>query len=298
MGQYGRGELLEVVRQRVLPALQGGGRLRRAQQMQRRARGGAESEVGVDPGGGDQLHRVPPHRLRDVHRAHRLDQLHDLVRVRHRLQVLQRGGPAVHVQHPQLGLDAGIAHGDTGHEAVALRLGQRVGALHLDRVLRRHHHEGARQFVAVAVDGDLPLLHGLQQRRLGLGRGAVDLVADHDLREDRARLELEVTAPLVPDGDPGDVRGQQVGGELDAPHRAVDGPRQRLGQHGLAHAGDVLDQQVPLGEQHGQREPYDLGLALDHVLHRSADTLRGGGQIPPRARLRSSGDAPWLARSS
>ena len=31
-------------------------------------------------------------------------------------------------------------------------------------------------------------------------------------------------------------RGQQVGGELDAPHRAVDGPREGLGQHRLADA--------------------------------------------------------------
>lgn len=47
VGQDGDGEGLDVVRQRVLPAAEGGGRLRRAQQMQRRARGGAESQVGV-----------------------------------------------------------------------------------------------------------------------------------------------------------------------------------------------------------------------------------------------------------
>ncbi len=229
--------------------------------------------------GGDQVHRVPADGLGDVDPADGVDQLHDLVRVRHRLEVLQRRDAAVHVQHLQLGLHAGVADGDTGHEAVALRLGQRVGALHLDRVLRGHHHERARQLVGLAVDRDLALLHGLQQRGLGLRRGAVDLVADHDLGEDRAGLELEVLALLVPDGHAGDVGRQQVRRELDTPHRAVDGPRQRLGQHRLAHAGDILDQQMSLGEQYGQRKPYDLGLALDHTLHRTADPLHSGSQI-------------------
>ncbi len=247
-------------------------------------------------GGPDQVDRVPADRLGDVDAAHRLDQLHDLVRVRHRLEVLQGGDAAVHVQHLQFGLGARIADRDAGHETVALGLRQRIGALHLDRVLRRHHHEGAGQLVALAVDGDLALLHRLEQRGLRLGRGAVDLVADHHLREDGTRLELEVTALLVPDRDPRDVRRQQVRRELDAPHRTVDGPRQRLGQHRLADSRDVLDEQVSLGEQHGQREPYDLGLALDHAFHRPPHALRDGGQIIPHPRIRSVGGAP-MARS-
>ncbi len=224
------------------------------------ARGEAPSlEVGVGARGGDQVHGVPPDRVGDVDAPDRLDQLQDLVRVRHRLQVVQWVHPAVHVEHLQLGVRAGIADGDPRHEAVALGLRQRVGALHLDRVLRRHHHEGAGQLVGLAVDGDLALLHRLEQRGLRLRGGAVDLVADHHLREDRAGLELEVPALLVPDGHPGDVRGQQVRRELDPAHGAVDGPGQRLGQHGLSDPRDVLDQQMALGEQHGQREPYDSG---------------------------------------
>ncbi len=185
----------------------------------------------------------------------------------------------MHVEHLQLGLGAGIADRHPGHEPVALGLGQGIRALHLDRVLRGHDHERVGQLVGVAVDGDLTLLHRLQERGLGLGRSAVDLVADHDLGEDRARFELEVAALLIEDGHTGDVRGQQIRCELDAPHRAVDRPGQRLGQHGLAHPGHVLDQQMALREQHGQREAYDLGLALDHTLHRPAHPLHCGGQI-------------------
>ena len=76
---------------------------------------------------------------------------------------------------------------DPQHEAVELRLGQRKGALVLDRVLGGEHHERRRHLVADAVNRDLALLHRLEQRRLRLGRGPVDLVGQHDLREDRAR---------------------------------------------------------------------------------------------------------------
>src|SRR5262249_32665055 len=53
--------------------------------------------------------------------------------------------------------------------AVELGLGQRVGALLLDRVLRGEDGEDARQRVAGAVHGHLPLLHRLEQRGLRLG---------------------------------------------------------------------------------------------------------------------------------
>ena len=46
---------------------------------------------------------------------------------------------------------------------------------------------------------------------------------------------------------------------------------QRLGEHRLADARDVLDQQVPLGEQHDQRGVDHVGLALDHPLDVRAD---------------------------
>ena len=62
---------------------------------------------------------------------------------------------------------------------------------------------------------DLALLHALEQRGLGLRGGPVDLVADHDVGEHRARLELEVAVLRVERADPGDVAGQQVRGELD-----------------------------------------------------------------------------------
>ncbi len=67
---------------------------------------------------------------------------------------------------------ARVVHQDVEHEPVELRLGKRVGPLLLDRVLGRQHEERVGQAVPLAADGDLPLLHGLQQRGLGLGRAS------------------------------------------------------------------------------------------------------------------------------
>ena len=87
-----------------------------------------------------------------------------------------------------------VADPDHEHEAVELGLGQRVGAFLLDRVLRRQHEERLGQRVTVAAGGDLVLLHGLEQRGLGLGRRAVDLVGQDHVGEDRALDELELRA--------------------------------------------------------------------------------------------------------
>ena len=76
-------------------------------------------------------------------------------------------------------------------EPVELGLGERIGPLHLERVLGGQHEERRRQPVRRAGDGDRPLLHRLEQGRLGLGRGPVDLVGQHQVGEDRPALELE-----------------------------------------------------------------------------------------------------------
>ena len=104
-----------------------------------------------------------------------------------------------------------------------------------------------------AVGGDLTLLHGLEESGLRLGRGAVDLVGEDDLRHDRPLAELERAVGLVVDGDAGDVGGQQVGSELDALEGAAQGAGQGLGEGRLAHARDILDERVPPADEGDQR---------------------------------------------
>ena len=70
-----------------------------------------------------------------------------------------------------------------------------VGAGLLDGVLGGDDHERAPDVVRGPVDGDVALLHHLEQCRLGLRRRPVDLVGEHDGGEDRAPCETP-TAPL------------------------------------------------------------------------------------------------------
>ena len=113
----------------------------------------------------------------------------------------------------------------------------------------------------VLVDGHVALLHALEQARLRLRRGAVDLVDEHDVREHRAGAELEAVLALVEDVRADHVRGQQVGGALHARVLGVERARERAGQGGLADARVVLDQDVPLGEQRDEH-------VADHLLGR------------------------------
>ena len=116
-----------------------------------------------------------------------------------------------------------------------------------------------------AVDRDLALLHRLEQRRLRLRGGPVDLVGQHDVGEQRSRLELEVLGGALVDAHADEVGGQQVGRELDALPRAVDRRGHRLGEAGLADPGHVLDDEVALGEQAHHRELDALLLAVQHL---------------------------------
>ncbi len=66
---------------------------------------------------------------------------------------------------------------------------------------------------------DAALLHRLQERGLGLGRGASDLVRQEDVGEDRASLEREMFfsgVALVHHVTPHDVARHEVRRKLDA----------------------------------------------------------------------------------
>jgi hypothetical protein len=99
--------------------------------------------------------------------------------------------PASALDDGQLVLRTGIADDDLEHEPVDLCLGQRVGALGLDRVLRRHDEERARSGEGLLADRHLALLHHLQQRGLNLRRRPVDLVGEEEVAENRAQVDVE-----------------------------------------------------------------------------------------------------------
>ena len=62
----------------------------------------------------------------------------------------------------------------------------------LDRILGGDHQERLRQRIRMRVHRDLAFIHGLEQRGLSLGGGAVDLIREQDVGENRFTLELKL----------------------------------------------------------------------------------------------------------
>ncbi|CDK39230.1 hypothetical protein BN903_4 [Halorubrum sp. AJ67] len=102
--------------------------------------------------------------------------------------------------------------------------------------------------MGLAVDGHLSLLHRLQQRGLRLRRGAIDLVGEDDVREDRSRREREGAVALVEHVGPGHVGGEEVGGELDPRELQAERGRERARREGLSGPGHVFEEDVAAGE--------------------------------------------------
>jgi hypothetical protein len=148
--------------------------------------------------------------------------------------------------------------------------------------LRGQHEQRALQRVALAADRHLVLLHRLEQRRLGLGRRAVDLVGEDDVGEDRAGDEADgacAGGPILLDHlGAEDVRRHQVGRELDAAELQVDGVGECLDQQRLGQPRHAAQQAMAAGEERGQDLLDDRVLADDHLPQlplQGADQLRG-----------------------
>src|SRR5207245_2172773 len=168
----------------------------------------------------------------------------------------------------------GIADDGLEEEPVELRLGQRIRALVLHRVLRRDDEERMRQHARLALERDLLLLHRLEQRGLRLGGRAVHLVGEHDVREDRALLDPELAGADLVDARADDVARHEVGRELDALERPADEVRDRARQQGLRGSGDALDEQMAAQRERDERETDRLVLTDDDAMHVARETLR------------------------
>ncbi len=110
-------------------------------------------------------------------------------------------------------------HEQLEQEPIELCLRQRVRALHFQGILRGQHDVGRSNLVALAADGDTPLLHRLEQGALRLGSRSIDLIGEHDPCEDGARPELDAVTTTRRGLDhvrTDDVSGHQIRRELDA----------------------------------------------------------------------------------
>src|ERR1051326_8098973 len=118
-----------------------------------------------------------------------------------------------------------------------------------------------------------PSLPGLQRGGLRLRRGAVDLVGEHDVSEDRAGPEAELALGLLLGEDlrADDVRGHQVGRELDAFEREAESRAHRSHDQRLAEAGNAFEQHVTAGEERGQNFSQHRSMADDDLADLTLD---------------------------
>ena len=124
------------------------------------------------------------------------------------------------------------------------------------------------------------LLHRLEQRRLRLRRGSVDLVREQHVREDRALDEAELALArllvLLEDVRSGDVGRHEVRRELHALELKDEDLRERRDEERLREARHAHQQHVAAREDRGEHELDDVHLPDDdlrEVLLREGELL-------------------------
>ena len=123
-------------------------------------------------------------------------------------------------------------------------------------------------------------LHCFKQRALRLRCGAIYLVDQHDLREERAAMKHEALLASIEDGIAENISRQQITRKLDALKGERELARQRLRQRCLAHARNIFNQEVAACEQTGDCELYRLILAhndFTNLLCERVNVIRHSG---------------------
>ena len=90
-----------------------------------------------------------------------------------------------------------------------------------------------------------------------------------------AIVEFEAAAVAIEHRNADDVCGQQVAGERYALKREAQEFRQRVGEGGLAYAGQILNQQMTAREQAGHGQAYLPLLAENHLARVGDDPVYG-----------------------
>jgi hypothetical protein len=162
----------------------------------------------------------------------------------------------------EMALSAGVGDPRT---ATPRQVAESAAAAGLDR----------EEVAGLPFGGDLPLLHGLQQRRLSFRRRAIDLVRRDDVCNRRALPELDLPGLFVVDVRADDVSGEYVRRELDARKGESERGRNTAGGEGFARTRDVLDEHVPAREHAEQDRLKKRPLGDDRDADRVEDRPTG-----------------------
>src|SRR5262249_14102027 len=145
-------------------------------------------------------------------------------------------------------LASGIADRNPHDEAVELRLGKGIGAFQINRVLRSDDQERHLKWEGLPFNRDLALLHCLEQRRLSLGRRAIDLIGEQELGKNWTAAELELSLALIVQEAAGDVARKQVRRELDPLEGKIECLAEEARNQCLGQPGIILDQDMSIRE--------------------------------------------------
>src|SRR2546423_1613863 len=103
--------------------------------------------------------------------------------------------------------------------------------------------------MGLTANGDLPLLHGLEQSALNFGRGAIDFVGEDQIGENWALVSGEFSCLRLKDHRADDIARQEVGRELDALELDAQGRAERFYQESLGETGHALEQNVAISQK-------------------------------------------------
>src|SRR4029077_3429052 len=115
---------------------------------------------------------------------------------------MQRMWPA---EHLSLLFERGISNTEAHQKPVELGFWKGEGSVIFGRILRGDNHKRLLKWMRLIVDGNLCFTHRFQETALGLWRGAIDLICQYNIGEDRTRYELKPLFLPVEHGDADDV---------------------------------------------------------------------------------------------
>jgi hypothetical protein len=132
---------------------------------------------------------------------------------------------------------------------------------------------GRGQRIRDVFNRDLIFVHRFQQRALCFRRRAIDFIGQHNIGEDRTRLEFELILLRIENRNAEHVGWQQVAGELNSMEPAIQRSSQRMTEGGLSHTRHIFNQQMTFGNQRDHRKFDGFVLALYNFADRSPKRL-------------------------